>query len=173
MPIPFGPFVEELFTEYANAMERWFDRSRRAIETARNGNYPFEQFAADMTDTWVDGTVATLYPLTILGGVAIQRRPPFPVVHFKLYTRVDTTRVFGVRDTTANIAAQNLRDAAGGPAAIPNGGGNITLTKPTATTIQVALANVAAYAVPAGLYVGNIMNTNTNTPVGRIELDLP
>lgn len=168
-----NPTVDNLTAELSNALERWFDRCQKAIETVRNGNYPFDQFARDVTETWVDGTYVSLLPVSLLGGVTVTLNQPFPVVRFNLFTKADTSRMVlvPILPSVTMIAAENLQDASkvnSIPAA-----GSITLTKASATYVKVALANLGPLTIPAGFYKGNIIGQPMNTPIARIEVVFP
>ena len=71
-----NPNVDALSAELAKVAERWFDRWQKAIGAARVANYPYEQFAADVTETWIDGTYAGLYPWSLLGPIKVTLQPP-------------------------------------------------------------------------------------------------
>ncbi|MFN8640248.1 MAG: hypothetical protein U0802_00765 [Candidatus Binatia bacterium] len=170
MAIPIGANVEKLFTQYSNALEQWFDRCQRAIGEARNGNYAFEQFAKDVTDTWVSSTYVSLYPLTLLGGVSVTPRPEFPVLRFRLCSRGDTSNQLQVPSLPAAVAMEDLSDASG-VNKIPHG--NVTLTVLSPTYVGVALAGLDKLAIPGGLYRGNIVDNTMKTKVARVEVVLP
>jgi hypothetical protein len=166
-----NPTVDKLTGELSDAVERWYDRCQNAIGRARNGNYEFTQLAKDVTDTWVDSTYLTMLPLSLFGGVSVAITPPFPVVHFKLCSKSDTSRMLLVQNLASfgAIAPQTLFDASG-VNSIPTT--SVTVTKATATYIKVALSNLTGLAIPPGLYSGLIVDP-TNAHVAGIEVDFP
>jgi hypothetical protein len=168
-----NPTVDKITSELSSAFERWFDRCRKAIASARDGHYPFEQFAADVTDTWVDGTYVSLLPVSLLGGVSLERQQRLPVLRFKLLNKNDVVRyvlVPGLSSVTS-MAAEHLVEPSG-TQQIPNG--SITLSKVASTDyLQVALAGLSALTIRAGLYSGRIIGQPMNAPIARIEVDFP
>lgn len=171
MPIPVGPNVEELFSEYSRTLERWLDRWKSGVENARNGHYTFEQLANDVTRTWIDGAMIAMTPLSVVGALTLTSKPPFPVLRVEPATRADLSRMLSIPNLApGNIAAENLRDASG-VNQIPNA--NVALAQPVPTHVRVSFVNLAALPIPGGLYRGNIVHQATNTPVARIEILLP
>jgi len=172
-----NPIVDGLQAEASSALERWFDRWKLAIESARNGNYAFEQFAADVTESWIDGVYVNLLPLSSAFNIlSITRTQLFPVVRFPLLNKNDTTRVVTVPTigSFASIASEHLMDAFN-TNKIPNT--NVTLTLPTggSTLVTVALKNLTTISPmpPAGFYSGRIIGTPGNVPLARIEVLFP
>lgn len=167
-----NPIVDKLFGEFSKALEGWFDRSRKAVDSARNGGYSFEQFAADVTQTWVDSTYVSFLPASLLGAVTVTPTLPFPTLRFRLANRNDITRLVAVPNlpSVTGMASENLLDASGANK-IPTG--NINPTKAAATFMSVALKNLGPLGIPAGLYTGNVIGQPMNAPIARIEVDLP
>jgi hypothetical protein len=170
-----NPNVDALVAEFSKALERWFDRTKNAINAARSGGYPFEQFATDSANTWMDSTYVTLLPLTLFAPFNISMASAFPVARFKLVTLNDAIRSIPVANlaTAGNLNPENLVDASGNNQ-IPNG--NITVTKTQGNTLMtVKLTNLAAMnpMPPAGLYRGRVIATGPNAPIAGIEVELP
>lgn len=170
-----NPNVDALVAEFSKALERWFDRTKNAINAARSGGYAFEQFAADTTETWMDSTFVSLLPLTLFAPFSVSTTAAFPVVRFKLVTMNDAVRSVPVPNlaTAGNLNSEHLFDASGANK-IPNG--NVTPSKTQNNTLlTVKLSNLAAMnpMPPAGSYKGNVIAQATNTAIARIEVDLP
>src|SRR5690348_5411324 len=93
-----NPIVDGLVAESSNALERWFDRWTTAVQSARNGDYSFEQFAADVTETWIDSAYVSVLPLTDLAFnvLDVTKTTQIPIVRFFLQDTSDATRVVAI-----------------------------------------------------------------------------
>jgi len=170
-----NPTVDQLFGEFSNALERWFDRWHNAIDSSRNGSYPFQQFTSDVAETWVDGIFVSFLPASLLGGVTVTRDQVFPVLRFALLNRNNVTRLVAVPNLTSvtSMASEHLFDASGANK-IPTA--NVVVAKVGTTGfVSVTLQNLASITPqpPAGLYAGNIIGQPINAPIARIVVDLP
>jgi hypothetical protein len=163
-----NPNVDKLTAEVSKVLERWFDRCQDAVAAARNGCYSYQQFARDMTETWVDGSYIAVFPVTLFNGITVTLNQPFPCLCIKLCTRSDTSRVLSVSNLpTGPISSEDLTDSFGNkiPAA------NVTLTKGVGS-VTVAL-KVSALAIPGGVYKGRILDSTTGSALAQIVVELP
>ena len=170
-----NPNVDALVAAVSNALERWFDRTKNAINAARTGGYAFEQFANDTTETWMDGTYVTLLPLTLFAPFNVSAKPPFPIVRFKMITRNDAVRSVPAPNLAGagNLVSENLTDGSGANA-IPSA--NVAPTKTqnnTLLTVNITNLGQLNPAPPAGFYSGRVIDQGSNRPIARIEVDLP
>lgn len=167
-----NPNVDTLSAELTGVVERWFDRWQKAIAAARVANYPYQQFAADVTETYVDGAWATILPWSLLGPIQVTLTPPFPVVRFHVdAAKQNATRVVPIQSVPGSTGAKsaNLRSAQN--QVIPNT--HVDATLAANGYLVVTIKNLGQVTAPADLYVGDVLAQPTSTVIARLEVAWP
>jgi hypothetical protein len=168
-----NPNVDALQAELSTVLERCIDRWQKAIAAARVANYPYQQFAADVTEWWLDTAYAVAYPWSMLGLFTVKPAPAMPTVHFVVdAAKADQTKVIPVGYPPAVTQAVSADLHKGGdafPAA------NIAPQLSQNGYLLVTLQNMGAIGAPppAGLYVGFVMGQPANVRIARVELEWP